>query len=119
MPPFAVVPNAGVPPAHVLQKLVPGESLAALEEWTASQYRDLKDDLKNQSDWRTANLDGTNCARYPSHTCVGGNFQRRKREDAAEVDQGRYSMQLDNTLLMKHEIVHLCKMVHSCASFWR
>ena len=99
--PFAVVPKSGVPPAYVLQKLVPGEPLAALEEWTPQQYGALKDELKNLSDWRAANLDGTNCAKYPSHTCVNGAFQRRKREDtaAAAEDQGRYSMHLENRTL--------------------
>ena len=95
---FAVVPHSGVPPAYVLQKLVPGEPLAALEEWTPSQYSDLKNELQNLSDWRAANLDGTNCAKYPSHTCVNGAFQRRKREDT-EAEQGCYSKHLYNRIL--------------------
>ena len=92
---LSVIPKSGVPPAYVLQKLVPGEPLAALEEWTPQQYGALKAELQNLSDWRAWNLDGTNCAKYPSHTCVNGAFQRRKREDAAAAEQGRYSMHLD------------------------
>ena len=50
---FAVVPNAGVPPAEVLQKLVPGESLAVLEEWTAQNYSAKKTELRDLKDTRT------------------------------------------------------------------
>ena len=72
----AVVPNAGVPPAEVLQRLVPEESLAVLEEWTAQNYSAKKTELKDLKKTRTENLDGTN--KNPDLT----NFVRRKREDA-------------------------------------
>ena len=49
----AVVPNAGVPPAEVLQKLVPEESLAVLEEWTAQNYSAKKTELRDLKDTRT------------------------------------------------------------------
>ena len=62
-----MVPDWQVPPAEVLQKMVPEESLAVLEEWTWDEYQGKRRELMDLKAARVSNL-------------AGGNFVRKKRE---------------------------------------
>ena len=42
------MPNPGVPPAEVLQKLVPHETLRNLAQWTETHYNETKKYLRRQ-----------------------------------------------------------------------
>ena len=53
---MTVMPNRGVPPAKVLQKLVPIESLRDLAQWTEVHFNDTKDALMKQRAGRKRNL---------------------------------------------------------------
>ena len=53
---LTVMPNPGVPPAEVLQKLVPHESLRDLAHWSEVKFNDTKEALKRQRAGRRENL---------------------------------------------------------------
>ena len=61
------MPDWQVPPAEVLQKMVPEESLAVLEEWTRTEYQGKRTELIALKEQRRSNL-------------ADGNFARKKRE---------------------------------------